>query len=100
MLSKGLDSGPILYHAMSNHKSSSFEYTMSTVKSAFFSIAERIKNKSIFEIEAIAQDRSKEIRYSKKNEFNEKVVKKYLNNKIDLLSNEFDISLLKNPYFL
>lgn len=100
LLSKGLDSGPILYHAMSNHKSSSFEYTMSTLKSAFCSIAERIKNKSIFEIEAIAQDRSKEIRYSKKNEFNEKVVKKYLNKKIDLLSNEFDISLLKNPYFL
>ena len=48
MLSKGLDSGPILYHAMSNLKSNPFEYTMSTVKSAFRSIAEQIKDKSIF----------------------------------------------------
>ena len=35
MLSKGLDSGPILYHALSNLKTNPFEYTMSTVKSAF-----------------------------------------------------------------
>ena len=43
LLSKGLDSGPILYHAMSNIKTSPFEYTMSSVKSAFHSIAEKIK---------------------------------------------------------
>ena len=61
-LSKGLDNGPILYHAMSKTKDNPFDYTMSTVKSAFHSIAERIKDKSIFNIEPIAQDKSKEIR--------------------------------------
>ena len=64
-LSKGLDSGPILYHAMSNLKNDPFEYTMTTVKSAFHSIVERIKDKSIFKIKAGKQEQSKQIRYSK-----------------------------------
>ena len=100
MLSKGLDSGPMLYHAMSSLKSNPFGYTMSTVKSAFHSIAERIKDKSIFNIEPFIQDKSKEIRYSKKNEFNEEVVKNYFNKTIDLNSKQFDNSLLKKPFFL
>ena len=100
MLSKDLDSGPILYHAMSNIKSNPFEYTMSTVKSAFLSITERIKDKSIFEIEPAVQDKSKEIRYSKKVEFNEGLVNEYFLKNIDLNSKKFDNSLLKDPYFL
>ena len=99
MLSKGLDSGPMLYHAMSNIKTNPFEYTMSTVKAAFHSIAERIKDKPIFEIEPIAQDKSKEVRYSKKIEFNEKVVKNYFTKNVDLNSKQFDKSLLKEPFF-
>ena len=100
MLSKGLDSGPILYHAMSNIKTDPFEYTMSTVKSAFHSIAERIKDNSIFDIEPINQDKSKEIRYSKKNEFDEKIITKYFAKKINLNSKKFDNSFLKEPFFL
>ena len=100
MLSKGLDSGPMLYHAMSNIKTNPFEYTMSTVKSALHSIAERIKDKSIFNIEPVIQEKSKEIRYSKKIEFNEEVVINYLNKTIDLNSKQFDNSLLKEPFFL
>ena len=99
LLSKGLDNGSIIYHAMSNLKSNHFDYTMSTVKSAFHSIADRIEDNSIFEIEPIIQDESKKIRYSKKSEFNDKIVKNFFNKKIDLESKKFDISLLKNPYF-
>lgn len=100
ILTKGLDSGPMLYHAMSNIKSNPFEYTMSTVKSAFHSIAERIKNKSIFEIQALPQNKSKELRYSKKIDFNEEVVKNYLSKNIDLNSEQLDKSLLKEPFIL
>ena len=99
MLSKGLDSGPMLYHAMSKIKSNPFEYTMSTVKSAFHSIAERIRDKSIFNIKPIKQDKSKEVRYSKKIVFNEEVVKNYFVKNINLNSKQFDLSLLKDPYF-
>jgi len=100
MLSKGLDSGPMLYHAMSNIKSNPFEYTMSAVKSAFHSISERIKDKSIFEIKPDIQNKANEIRYSRKIEFNEEVVKNYFNKEINLKSKIFDNSLLKEPYFL
>ena len=100
LLSKGLDSGPILYHAMSNLKTNPFEYTMSTVKSAFHSIGERIKDSSIFEIKPIFQDKNKEIRYSKKNHFNEDIVKEYFRREINLNSKNFDNSLLREPFYL
>ena len=100
LLSKGLDSGPMLYHAMSNLKTNPFEYTMSTVKSAFHSIAERIKDGSIFTIKPLIQDKVKEVRYTKKSNFSEQRVKEYFEKKIDLNSKKFDNSLLKEPFFL
>ena len=100
LLSKGLDSGPILYHAMSNLKTNPFEYTMSTIKSAFHSIAERIKDGSILTIKSLAQDKSKEVRYSTKKDFTEEVVKKYLEKKINLNKNVLNSSFLKEPFFL
>ena len=39
------------------------------------------------------------IRYSKKIEFNEQVVKNYFTKNIDLNSKQFDKSLLKEPFF-
>ena len=99
LLSKGLDSGPILYHALPYLKNSSFEYTMSAVKSAFHSLSERIKDNTIFEIETLIQNSNDLIRYSKKNEFNDKIVKSYLNKNINLNFNDFDKSLLKDPFF-
>ena len=95
-----MDSGRILYHAMSNLKTNPFEYTMSTVKSAFHSIAERIKDGYIFTTKPLVQDKNKEVRYSKKNEFSEELVKEYFEKKIDLNSKKFDNSLLKEPFFL
>ena len=100
LLSRGLDSGPMLYHAMSNLKTNPFEYTMSTIKSAFHSIAERIKDGSIFKIKPLVQDKSKEVRYSKKSEFNEEIVQEYFEKEINLNQNKFDNSLLKEPFFL
>jgi len=100
LLSKGLDSGPILYHAMSNLKKNPFEYTMSTVKSAFHSITQRIKDGSILTIKPLVQDKSKEVRYSKKSEFNEEIVKKYFKKQFNLNKKKFDNSLLKDPFFL
>ena len=99
-LSKGLDSGPILYHAMSNNKTNAFDYTMSSVKAAFHSIVERIKDKSIFEHEPLLQNKSLEVRYSKKSEFNDDIIKRFFKKKIDLQIKKFDNSLLHRPFFL
>ena len=100
LLSKGLDSGPILYHAMSNVLTNSFEYSMSTVKSAFDSLAERINDNSIFNMKTELQDKSKEIRYSRKDEFNENIVEEFFKKKIKLNTKMFNNSLLQKPFFL
>ena len=100
LLSKGVDSGPLLYHAMSHLKNNPFEYTMSCVKSAFHSITERIKDGSIFTIEPHDQDKSKELRYSKKIDFNEAIVREYFEKEINLNKKDFKNSLLKEPFFL
>ena len=100
LLSKGLDSGPILYHAMSNIKTNPFEYTMSSIKSAFHSIAERLKDNTIFNIKPIIQDKNKEIRYSRREHFNEEVILNYFNKQINLNSKKFNNLLLKEPFFL
>ena len=100
MLSKGLDSGAMLYHALSEIKDDPFVYTMSTVKSAFHSLAERIKNQSIFDIKPIIQNKEKGIRYSKKDEFNEEIVKSFLFKTINLNSKQFDKTLFEEPHIL
>ena len=100
MLSKGLDSGPMLYHAMSNIKTNAFGYTMSTIKAAFHSIAEKIKDNSIFEMKPKIQNKDNKIRYTKKIEFNEEVIKNYFKKEINLNSKKFDNLLLNDPFFL
>tara|TARA_B110000858_G_scaffold196486_1_gene255412 strand:- start:531 stop:1319 length:789 start_codon:yes stop_codon:yes gene_type:complete len=100
LLSKGLDSGPLLYHAMSKIKKNPFEYSMSTVKSAFQSIVTRVNDKTIFDIKPKKQDSSLEIRCTKKIEFCDEVVKDFLLKEVNLFSKDFDLALLKDVYFL
>ena len=99
LLSKGLDDGSVLYHAMSKNKSSIFNYTMSTLLSAFKSIGKKIKDKSIFNIKPAVLDSSLEIRYTKKIQFNSQILKKFYKKKINLNSKKFDKSQLKDPIF-
>ena len=101
LISKGLDSGDILYHALSNVKSSPFEYTMSTVKSAIISLQKKIKDKSIFKLSPSKQNKKKEIRYSKKKDFNDKAIRRYNKMKINLKKDiKYDLKKYKNPFIL
>tara|TARA_B100002051_G_C16632893_1_gene584262 strand:- start:2 stop:796 length:795 start_codon:yes stop_codon:yes gene_type:complete len=99
MLSKGLDNGPMLYHAMSKVNKNPFIYSMSTVKAAFHSITERIKDKSIFNIKPLTQNKEVQIRYSKKIEFNEHIINEYFQKDIKLDKIAFNNELLKDPFF-
>ena len=76
-LTKGLDSGPILYYALSEYTNDPFVYTMSTVKSAILSLKKKIKDKSIFKISPIKQNKKLEVRYSKKRNFTDSIIKKF-----------------------
>ena len=79
-LSKGLDSGEIIGHAISESNKNLFIYTMSTVKSAFYFVKKKILQNSIKKIKAVKQNKNSEIRYSKISEFNEKSIKKFFKN--------------------
>jgi len=100
LLSKGLDTGKILYHAISNIKTNPFIYSMSCVKSAFDSIVERIENKSLYKNSFTEQDKSKEVRYSKKIDFNENIIKEFYKKDIDLNKKKTDLDLYINPFIL
>ncbi|WP_440915343.1 formyltransferase family protein [Candidatus Pelagibacter sp.] len=98
-LARGLDDGPIISHALSKLKTNSFEYTMSTLKSAFVHLGLMIKEKKILKIKPVKQDVSKEIRYSKRIHFDKKILKKFYKLNLDLNSKSFDKSKLINPFF-
>lgn len=81
ILSRGLDSGDILYHALPKpQKVDAFVLGMKAVKVAHDSLVERIKDGTIFNYEKIPQDKSKEIKYTKNIEFNDDVAIDYLEN--------------------
>ncbi len=100
-LSKGLDSGSILYHALSYGSSNLYDYTMNSVKSAFHSLVDKIKKNEIFDLKPQIQDKAKEIRYSKNIDFTEEKLKIYFDKEKKILLNQlkFDEKLLIKPYF-
>jgi len=100
LLSKGLDTGQILYHALSEIRDDPYLYTMSCVKSAFDSLIERIKEKNMYRNATSIQDDKKEIRYSRKKDFTEDVIKEFYKKKIILRDERLDRSLYKNPFIL
>ena len=102
LLTKGLDSGPILYHAVSEYYNDPFIYSMSTIKSAFVSIEKNIRNRKLFKFKPIAQNKSLQIKYSKKKEFNNTVVKNFLkkNKTSNIASCNLKRDILIKPFIL
>jgi hypothetical protein len=96
-LSKKLDGGKILFHALSEHNEDPFLYSMSTVKSAFFAITKYIKeNKK--KIKTYSQNKKDLVRYSRRADFNNKSIQSFFKSKIqrkDKISGNF-----KNPFIL
>ncbi|MDH4227844.1 MAG: formyltransferase family protein [Deltaproteobacteria bacterium] len=84
LLSKGLDSGPVLYHALPVLKGDTpFEFTMRAVEAAQESLVERISSNQIFDFQPQEQDRSQEIRYAKKSDFTDEVADEFLKRNLD-----------------
>lgn len=77
LLSENLDGGPILYHAISEFHPNTFIYTMSTTKSAIKSLKKYITEEKIHRIKTVNQDHKKNIRYSRKKDFTDKVIKQF-----------------------
>ena len=94
-LSEKIDGGDILHYAKSEFVSNPFIYSMSTVKSAFFSL-KKIFNKKNFKF--FSQDNDKEIRYTRHRDFTKEVISEFnKNNKNDKF---FKSTKFRNFYLL
>ena len=73
---------------------------MLSVKSAISSLSERVLNEEIFKFKPVKQNKSLELKYSTKKDFNEIILKKFLNKKnISIKSYNYKEYLI-NPYIL
>lgn len=81
LISKGLDSGDILFHALPKAKPyDPYEIGMYAVKASHLSLVESIKNNSLNNMTPIKQNKSLELRYSKRLEFNDEVAQSFMEN--------------------
>lgn len=83
MLSRGLDSGDMLYHALPKpEKIDCFQLGMKAVKVAHDSLVSRIQSKELFEMEPVKQNKNLEYRYTRNRDFTDEVALNYLQNQI------------------
>lgn len=79
LLTKGLDSGPMLFHALAPHRACDpFELGMLAVDASQTELVRAIRNGTLHTLQPIKQDKGLEIRYSRYADFTDDVVAKYL----------------------
>lgn len=79
MLTKGLDSGGILYHALPEPKAvDPFLLGMQAVRAAHSSLVRTIESNRLFSFEPIEQDKTQQIRYTRNSDFTDSVAAEYL----------------------
>lgn len=104
-ISKGLDSGPMLYHCLPVYERENiFEFTMKSVLVAHSSLVDRVDGGEIFQMHEVSQSRCEEIRYTKNADFTDSVVESFLARELDefyLAKRLSDTSYpdLVKPYF-
>lgn len=79
LLSKGLDSGPMLFHALpAAEAADAFLLGMKAVEAAHRGLVERLASSELARMEPVPQDKAQELRYSKMAEFTDEVAARYL----------------------
>lgn len=79
LLTTGLDSGPILFHALPKpHTYEPFALGMAAVDAAQKALVDKIASHEIFELEPTIQDRSKELRYTRRVDFTDEIASNFL----------------------
>ncbi len=103
LLSKGLDSGDMLFHALPSFTENPFDLGMKAVKSAHTALIEYIKTGEIDNFIPVPQNKLSQIRYTKNKDFNDIVAKEYINNlpsstEIKMALNNADKSKYLHPF--
>lgn len=79
LLSKGLDSGPILFHSRPTYKGeSSFEFTMKAVDQVQNDLVRTIQSSTLLTCHPRPQDAAQELRYTKNKEFTDEVAAQFM----------------------
>lgn len=78
LLSKGLDSGDMLFHAFPSASKKPFDLGMRAVQSAHKGLVTYLKNNQLKKIRPVKQDSSLEVRYTRNSDFTDKVALDYL----------------------
>ena len=106
LLSKGLDSGDMLYHALpAAEKIDPFVLGMKAAQAAHNSLVSRIANGEIFEYHAIPQNKKYEIRYTRNKDFNDSGAEEYLerllsSDEVETKLMARNISMFEKPFIL
>jgi folate-dependent phosphoribosylglycinamide formyltransferase PurN len=81
MLSKGLDSGDMLFHCLPKFVDgdSPFDFTMRSVRAAHYGLCQSISDGSIISMERVVQDKTTELRYTRNSDFTDEVANEFLN---------------------
>jgi folate-dependent phosphoribosylglycinamide formyltransferase PurN len=83
LLSQGLDSGPMLFHALPVFTGEDpFLFTMKAVSVAQQSLVDLLFSGDLFTMDPVIQDRTYEVRYSRNVDFTDEVALSYLRNKM------------------
>jgi hypothetical protein len=106
LLSRGLDSGPMLFHALPKPAPvGPFLLGFHAVQAAHRALIESIKSGRLFSLKALPQDRNLEIRYSRHRDFTDEVAKEYLERNLNardidrMLKSRRERQLLEPQYF-
>ena len=84
LLSRGLDSGPILYHAIPKlEKENPFEFTMRSVDVAQKSLVKKIAQNELKALTPVLQDKKLQLRYSRDSDFTDDVAAEFLSRSLD-----------------
>lgn len=100
-LSKGLDNGRILFHALPLVKDSTdpFFFTMKSVLASHEALIYNLRRNKIFQLESFEQDKKKEIRYSRNKDFDDYVAKEFLQRDLVMSNVDFNYPDLVKPFF-
>jgi hypothetical protein len=106
MINKGLDSGPILLHALPRPQVvDPFLLGMISVDVSQNAVVHHIKNGTLYDLPPVPQDRSQELRYTKNIEFTDDVAQRYLGlrpspDDVKAILDKRDLSKFINPFVM
>jgi folate-dependent phosphoribosylglycinamide formyltransferase PurN len=79
LLTRGLDSGPMLFHALPPAEAvDPFVHGMRAVRAAHVALAHHLRQGTLLTLESASQDKSRQIRYSRHADFTDQVASEYL----------------------